>query len=113
MPGNAISCALREASALGTALSPEQQPGVQQERAKCSDVGLGAAPREPLLAGRGQADGQPAALGASPSLPKPHGAALVQADCLQKLVLVLEGLPDFKIIIAEHFWMQCLPVCVV
>lgn len=34
---------------------------------QCSDVGWGAAPRE---AGRGQADGQPAVLGASPSLPK-------------------------------------------
>lgn len=45
----------------------------------------------------------------------PHGAAFMQADCLQKLVLVLEGLLDFKIIIiiTEHFWIPCLPVCLV
>lgn len=113
MLGNAISCAGREVSALGTALCSEQQPGVEQERASALMWAWELLPGSPCRQeGVRQMDSQqcwvPAHL-----CQNPHGAALIQADCLQKLVLVLEGLLDFKRVITEHFWIQCLPVCLV
>lgn len=112
MLGDAISSNVREVSALGTALSVEQQLWVEQERASALmwawELLPGSLCRQE---GVRQMDSQ------QPWVPahlcqKPHGAALMQADCLQKLVLGLEGLLDFKIIITEH-WVQCLPVCLV
>lgn len=116
MLGNAMSCAVREVSALGTALSSEQQPGVYQERASALMWAGELLPGSPCRQeGVRQMDSQhcwvPVCV-----CQKPHGATSMQADCLHKLVPVLEGLLYLKIkiiIITEHSWKQCLPVCLV
>lgn len=55
------------------------------------------ASRETLPAGRGQADWSRQHWVPAHLHQESHGAALTQAGGLQKLVLMLEGLRDFKI----------------
>lgn len=116
MLSNAMSSAVGEVGALGTALTSEQQPGVYQERASALMWAGELLPGSPRRQeGVRHMDSQQCWVPVC-VCQKPHGAASVQAGCLHKLVLVLEGLLDFKIkiiIITEHFWIQCLPVCLV
>lgn len=92
----ASSCAIREVNALGTASSSEQQPREHQEVTGTPIVVRGTGFQRDPAAGGVQANGEAGVLGAHPPPPKPHGAALTWADGLQKLVLRLGGLLDFK-----------------
>lgn len=91
---DASSFTVREVNALGTALSPEQQPWEVLGGDWCFDVVWGTSFQrgEGVRQMGSQQHWVPAHLHQ-----KTHGAALTRADGLQKLVFRLEGLLDFTI----------------